>query len=217
MPMTLYNANLSPYASRTRLQIRAKGIESQFALTERPDVDLYRTLTPTARMPALDIGGFVLPESETIAEYIEDAFPEPSLRGKDAVARAKVRLFARFVDIYIAPAFNLLFPQVAAKPRDEAKVEEGLTKLREGLGYIEHYLPDGERYAVENRLTLADCALVPAFFFCNVIPTVFGQAPFAGQEKAKRYYDRIVAEDAECARLAGEIGAALVAWQKAQR
>jgi hypothetical protein len=50
-----------------------------------------------------------------------------------------------------------------------------------------------------------------------VIPTVFRQPPFAGQEKAKRYYDRIVAEDAECGRIAGEIGAALVAWQKAQR
>jgi glutathione S-transferase len=82
---------------------------------------------------------------------------------------------------------------------------------------MEHYLPDDARYAVESRLTLADCALVPAFFFCNIIPTVFGQAPFAGKDKAKRYYDRIIAEDAECGRLAQEIGAALVAWQQAQR
>lgn len=217
MTMTLYNADLSPYASRNRLQIRAKGIESKFAFTARPDVDAYRALTPTARMPALVIDGFVLPESETIAEYIEDTFPEPSLRGGDAVARAKVRLFPRLVDMYIAPAFNILFAQAAAKPRDPAKIEEGIAKLAEGLGYIEHYLPDDQTYAVENRLTLADCALVPAFFFCNVIPTVFGQAPFAGREKAKRYYDRIVAENPHCAKIAQEIGAALIAWQQSQR
>jgi glutathione S-transferase len=209
MPMQLYNNNLSPYASRTRLQIRAKGIESAFALLERPDPETYRAICPTGKMPALVTdSGFVLPESETIAEFIEDAFPTPSLRGDGALGAAKVRLFARFADIYLMPALTTLFAQNSAKPRDPAKVDEGVSGLGEALDYIAHFLADGA-YAAEGRLTLADCALVPPLFFCNVIPLPFGQSPFLGRDKVKRYYERVIAENAACASVVAEMSTAL--------
>ncbi|WP_395645575.1 glutathione S-transferase family protein [Terricaulis sp.] len=216
MPLTLYNNNLSPYASRNRLQVRAKGLENEIALTPRPDVEIYRTISPTAKMPALDVGGFVLPESETIAEYIEERFPEPSLHGRDALGRAKVRLFARFVDVYLTPGFNILFAQAGAKERDAKKIEEGLAMLAEGLGYIDHYLGDAA-YAAEGRLTLADCALVPALFYANLIPTMFGGKAFLGHGKVQRYYARITSEDAHAKRVAEEMGVALQEWMASQR
>lgn len=211
MPMKLYNNDLSPYTGRVRIQIRAKGLENEIEIAPRPDADAYKALNPTGKVPSLDTGaGFVLPESETIAEYIEDCYPEPSLRGHTALSKAKVRLVARLVDLYVMGAMNILFAQSRAKPRDEALSAEGVAKLDEALTLIESYV--GPRlYAVEDRLTLADCALVPALFFCTTMPRAFGKEPFLGHERLKAYYERITTDDAHCARVAQEMGVALQA------
>jgi glutathione S-transferase len=217
MPMKLYNNDLSPYTTRVRLQIRAKGLENEIQITPRPDVDLYKAINPTGKVPCLDTGaGFNLPESETICEFIEDSYPEPSLRGHTALGKAKVRLFSRFVDLYVMHGMTILFGQFNAKPRDPARVEDGMKHLDDGLRLIETYL-SGHRYAAEERFTLADCALVPALFFCNVVPQGFGGTPFEGRAKAKTYYERITAEDALCARAIEEMGVALQAFIAAQR
>jgi len=218
MPMTLYDASLSPFTTRNRIQIRAKGIENEIALVARPaDRDAYRMISPSGRMPCLDTGdGVALIESETISEFIEDAFPERSLRGEGALGAAKVRLFSRLLDIYFHAGLNILFGQFSASPRDPTRIEEGLAKLEEGLNLIEHYLPEDELYATESRITLADCALVPAFFYANVIPGVFGKQPFLGHDKARRYYARIIAEDAICKRAVEEMGAGLQAYLAAR-
>jgi glutathione S-transferase len=215
--MKLYNADLSPFTGRVRLQIRAKGLENEIQIVPRPESDAYKIISPTGKIPCLDTGlGFHLPESETICEFIEDSFPEPSLRGAGALGKAKVRLFARFVDLYLLAGMNLLFGQFTANPRDTAKVEEGMKQIDEGLRLIEMYLPDGP-YAAENRLTLADCALAPALFFCTNTPSVFGQSPFLGHDKAKAYYERLNAENAHCARMIEEMTAAVQAFIAQQR
>jgi glutathione S-transferase len=217
MPMKLYNNDLSPFTTRVRIQIRAKGLEDEIQIVPRPEVDIYKTINPTGKVPCLDTGaGFNLPESETICEFIEDSFPEPSLRGHTALGKARVRLFSRFADLYVMHGMGILFTQFNAKPRDPARVEEGFQKLDEGARHIETYL-SGHRYATEERLTLADCALVPVLFFCNVVPPGFGGTPFEGRAKAKAYYERITAEDAECARAVAEMGVALQAFIAAQR
>lgn len=210
MPMTLIDVHLSPYTTRNRIQIRAKGLEDKIALAPRMEIEAYRKIAPTGRIPCLDTGaGLHLIESETIAEFIEDTFPQPSLRGGDPLAKAKVRLFTRLLDIYYLAGLNILFGQFSANPRDAAKVEDGLAKLDDGLRYIEHYLQGDEIYAVEERLTLADCALVPALFYANIIPPAFGKTPFLGHEKAKRYYDRVVAHDRLLKQATDEMGVSL--------
>jgi len=211
MPMKLINANLSPYTTRNRIQIRAKKLESEIALIPRMELDAYKLIAPTGRIPCLEVSpGVHLIESETIAEFIEDAFPNaPPLRGSDALNKAKVRLFTRLLDIYYLAGINVLFGQFGAKPRDEAKVADGLAKLDEGLSHIEHYLKDGAVYAVEDRLTLADCALAPAFFYANVIPGAFGKDRFLGHAKAKAYYERLIEADPFVRQAIDEMGVAL--------
>lgn len=192
MAMIFYDAHLSPFTTRVRLQIRAKGLENEIQITPRPAIEDYRAMVPTGKIPALDVGGFILPESETIAEFIEDSWPEPSLRGHTPLGKAKVRLMSRLVDLYLMPAFGTLFGQM--QKRDEAKIAEALESLSKGLGLIEQYL-EGPRYATQNRFTLADCALAPTLFFCTAIQPAFGQAPFQGHDKAGAYFATLVQED----------------------
>ena len=51
--------------------------------------------------PILDVDGDMIPESEVIAEYLEEIHPEPSLLGTTARETAHIRMLARLGDIYL--------------------------------------------------------------------------------------------------------------------
>ena len=109
--MRLFNLDLSPFAARCRIAIRKKGLPVE--LVPPPEggarSDAYRLLNPLAKIPALVLGdGAVIPESEVILEYLEDAFPEPPLRPSLPEARARMRLLARIADLYLVPPMGRL-------------------------------------------------------------------------------------------------------------
>jgi glutathione S-transferase len=51
--------------------------------------------------------GAIITESTVINEYIEDVFPQVPLRPKDPVARARMRVWSKFVDEYFCPALSM--------------------------------------------------------------------------------------------------------------
>ena len=103
--MKLYDLALSPFAARVRLQVYAKGLAVE--RLEPPGglaSDAYKKINPTGKVPALELeDGSVLPESSVIAEYLEDRFPEPSLRPADPATRARMRLLVHLCDLYVVP------------------------------------------------------------------------------------------------------------------
>src|SRR6202167_2180395 len=98
----LYSADLSPYSAGVRMQIYAKGItDIVFELPEHWGMPKFRERFPIGRIPVLDIDGDMMPESEVIAEYLEETHPEPSLLGITPRESAHIRMLARLGDIYI--------------------------------------------------------------------------------------------------------------------
>ena len=91
--MKLYSVDLSPYSARVRMQIYAKGITD--IAFEQPAADWgmpkFRERFPIGRIPVLDIGGDTIPESEVIAEYLEETHPEPSLLGSSPRESSQIR------------------------------------------------------------------------------------------------------------------------------
>lgn len=175
--MKLYNNNLSPFSARCRMMLYAKGIEMEmidpFADLE-PDV--FKALTPLAKVPTLETDdGWILPESETICEYLEELHPEPSLLPTDPKERAMVRLLGRIGDLYMLAPLTTLFGNIDPSQRDHDKVVAAFTELKTSLGWLDHYL-DGSGHAVGGKLTLADCALVPILFFVRKMPELFGKS-----------------------------------------
>src|SRR5262249_2127616 len=100
--MKLYSADLSPYSARVRMQIYAKGLTGiAIELPEDWGMPKFRERFPIGRVPVLDIDGDMVPESEVIAEYLEETYPEPSLLGGAPRETAHIRTLARIGDIYI--------------------------------------------------------------------------------------------------------------------
>ena len=180
--MKLYQTYTSPFPTRVRLCLYAKGLEAEiieppgFHATRESKGD-YVKINPIGRVPALITdAGQALPESEVICEYLEDAFPEPALLPPDPWARAQVRLISRLCDFYLVMAMVPLFTAAgqSRKRWDRPAIDKALAAVETALGYIEVYLGEGG-YAVGDRLSWADGALVPQLMLSyEWAPALFG-------------------------------------------
>ena len=183
--MKLYSADLSPYAARARISIYAKKLPVEIVSPPASGIksDEYLRLNPMGRLPVLVLDdGVSIPESETIVEYLEDAFPDPALRPHGAEARARVRLIARVAELYVLTPLQPMFAQMNPATRDQAVVDAQFIKLNEGLAYLETFI-EGP-YAAGDKFTTADCEVTPVLFFVSTISAGLGR-PELLQEHAK--------------------------------
>lgn len=100
--LELYHNNMSVCAQKVRLVLREKGLEAtEHHLNLRKGDQLtpdYLKLNPNGVVPTLIHDGRPVIESTLIAEYLDEAFPEPSLRPADLVLRAEMRRWASLPD-----------------------------------------------------------------------------------------------------------------------
>lgn len=208
--MKLYNSNLSPYCSRCRILIYAKGLDVE--LVPPPEAGIkspeYLAVNPMGKLPTLVTDSWSFGESEVINEYLEGVYPEPSLRPASAEGLVRARLLQRIVDLYLGPPLTRLFSQMDPSTRDAKVVEEALAELDKALGHIASYLDEGS-YAVGDKLSHADCTLVPTLFFINALLPALGRPdPFVAASKVGAYF-KAVRSDAAVAKVLGELQAAL--------
>src|ERR1700758_5033165 len=100
--MKLYQGNLSNYATKVRILIYDKGLKVDFV---DPPGGLhspeYQKINPLDKIPCLDAEGVIIPGWEIINNISRKKFPKKPLLPKSPEARAKVRLFGRFHDLYL--------------------------------------------------------------------------------------------------------------------
>jgi len=180
--MKLYQFFASPFPTRVRLMLYAKGIPFEiveppgFGNSKLPKGD-YLKLNPLGRVPTLVLDdGRALPESEVICEYLEETFPSPPLLPADSWQRAQVRLVTRISDIYLVMAMVPLFDLLATKRSqwNRAVIGAAVDKVAEALAALEVYIGISG-YAVGPALTVADGALAPMLILAEEwAPSVFG-------------------------------------------
>jgi len=208
----LYNAALSPFAARVRVQLYAKSLD--IALIAPPGgagSDEYKKISPLGKVPALLLDdGSVVPESIVIGEYLEDRFPTPSLRPADAAACARMRLITLFTDTYIEPPLHALFPQVMdPAARDPKVISEKTGELAPRYDQLASFFVPGGPYAMGSALSLADCVLFPLFFFATKVHPMLGDKdPTASRPALAQWWDAVQKHPA-VAKVNAELGKAL--------
>jgi len=223
--MKLYQTYASPFPTRVRLLIYAKGLDIE--IIEPPGFHSsaeskgdYLTINPIGRVPALVLDdGRALPESETICEYLEDLYPEPPTRPAEPWARARMRLLNRICDFYLVVAM-LPFFNLSARSRrhwQRETIEAAAAKVAEGLDFLEVYIGDGG-YAVGDALTWADGAIAPQLVLAGEwIPGLFDVSdPIPARPKLSAYW-RAVQQDPIVARLIAETRDAIREQQEAAK
>jgi len=166
--LILYSVPHSLYCAKTRILLRAKGLDWEDRTPEGGAASpAYRARFPFGNLPGLLDGDFALEDSEAIAEYIEETRPDPPLLPTGAGPRAKMRERGRFHDTRLEPALRRLFPQVA-KP-DAAALPPLLADLNTRLAQLgvlvaDHPLPFG----------LGDCGYPPTFLWIDLLDDALG-------------------------------------------
>ncbi len=212
--MKLYQTYASPFPTRVRLALYAKGIAVE--IIEPPGFHAsteakgdYLKINPLGRVPTLVLDdGRALPESEVICEYLEAAFPEPPMLPADPWGRARVRLIARLCDFYLVMAMVPLFTASGQSRRrwDEARDRPGPGR-RGGaaLGYIRGAFIGEDGYAVGDRLTWADGALLPQLLLAHEwAPALFGRPSPLPRFPRLAVWWNAIQSDALAARLLAE-------------
>ncbi len=161
----LYHVPLSPFCRKVRLSLAEKRLEVEL-IEERyweRDPDFLRR-NPAGKVPVLKIDGNTFSESTAICEYIEEAYPEPSLLPDDKAERHEVRRLVGWFDdkFHSEVTSKLLYERVNKKITkegypDSTNVKAGARAIKLHLDYMT-WLLDQRRWLAGNTLSLADFA-----------------------------------------------------------
>ena len=135
--LALYHYEPTANSMKPLLCLAEKGIEYESHYVDLHNFEQHSeafvALNPNGQVPVLIHDGAIINESTVINEYLEDVFPEVRLRPEDPVARARMRIWSKFVDEYFCPAlskigWSILVPKIAARLAS-GELEEALKKV----------------------------------------------------------------------------------------
>ena len=169
MAVSLYDNDISSCAQKVRVALEEKKLAY-----ERRYLDLragdqrkpeYRRINPKGVVPALDHDGAIVTESSIILEYLEDAFPEPSLRPEAPAGRAEMRRIVKILDDKLHAMVGVLSFALAFRHEFLALPDKGKAMLEATTDPMEKMargglLAQGADFAgVGQALTLCDQTL----------------------------------------------------------
>lgn len=178
--LTLYSYWRSSAAYRVRIALNLKNVPYQTipihlvkdgGQQHQPD---YRAVNPQGLVPSLRLAdGTVLTQSVAIIEYLEAAYPEPSLLPSDPVEAAKVRAMGLLVACDVHPLNNLRVLQY---------LKESLKVVPDEVSkWYHHWICEGFT-ALEKLLakTSGQCCWgdVPSFADVCLVPQVYNARRF---------------------------------------
>ena len=193
--MILYSGDLSPYSAKVRMQIYAMGVSDDFSF-ELPVVQFFsgklKEVSPIGRIPILKTDEGLIPESEVIAEYIDELYPQQSLVGNTPMERANIRVLSRIADTYLMDNIFLALGQMRVPEPNQAIIDLLTAQVVRGVTALEEYLMADGCAAGGTELTRADCSLVPALYMCDrTLPRLGISNPVLGLVKTEAYWGRI--------------------------
>ena len=157
--ITLYGMTLSNYYNKVKLVLLEKGVPfTEEKVGTRSTDEAVLSASPLGKIPFLRVDDQTLCESQVINDYLEARFPEPPLIPADAMAAAKVRELATFVDLHLELVARELYAQAffggTVSESTQERVRKQLTKNIAAFQRLARFAP----YLAGDQFTLADCS-----------------------------------------------------------
>ena len=192
---TVYHLWLSPFCRKVRIVLAEKGLEFDMQvekLWERREE--FLALNPAGDLPVLiEEDGLILSDATAIAEYLDEAHPDPPLLGRSAPIRAEVRRLAAWFDLKFESEVtrNLVDEKIMKRflglgePNSQA-IRAGSANIHTHLDYIA-YLTEERRWLAGNDFSLADISAAAHLSCVDYL----GDVPWGDHELAKEWYARV--------------------------
>jgi maleylacetoacetate isomerase len=181
MELRLHTRYQNSAGQRVRIVLNLKGLSYEYVAIPSLSAPAYRKINPQALMPALEVGGRIVPQSMAIIELLEELFPEPSIFPEDPLLRAEVRAFAQAISSDLHPINNNRVRRYLRDTLGETEANIGKW-YRHWIGVTFQALEatlsrqsSGLRYCFGNEPSLADACIVPQMdnarrFKCDLTP-----------------------------------------------
>jgi len=213
--MKLYSGPLSLFSRKVEIALHEKGlaferVEVAFSQTagyapKHPDV---LAVNPKGQVPVLVDGSLSLYDSTVILEYLEDAYPEPSLYPRSPQERARCRLLDVFADEVMLAPLRFLMHRTEPRPDDperwnakELKAREAEPALAGHFAELDRQLRGRDYFC--GAFSAADIAVFMSVFWTRRL----AGPSLRGHEALAAWYARL-SERPSCARVVAEIRAA---------
>lgn len=171
---------VAPNPTRVRLYLAEKAAGGASIPVEQISVNLpkgeqrkpeHLARNPLGRLPILELDdGSCLTESLAIIEYLEELYPEPSVIGRTALERARVRELERIIELGIlAPIGRIIHATNSpiGLPPNPPLAEHFRKVLPEAARLIDQRLSDGRAFVAGDRPSIADCTLAASLQFAR--------------------------------------------------
>ena len=170
--LTIYSVPVAVYCAKLRIMMRHKSIPfEQLSPPGGYGSDEYRAIVPSGNLPAMIHDGFMLADSEAIAEYLDEAFPDVPMLPETVKLRAKAREFSRFHDTRLEPSVRAIYPQVAFATRDADAVQAGGQAISKHLLSLALLLESNPLDIT--KLWLGDCGFAVTFAWIRAFQVAF--------------------------------------------
>ncbi|KAK4447164.1 hypothetical protein QBC34DRAFT_132720 [Podospora aff. communis PSN243] len=207
---TIYTMMKPVIHPRTRLALAVATIASQeittpdFAFGTDNKSPTYLSKFPLGKIPGFEgADGFLLTESNAIAQYLADTAPDPAMRdqllGSTAQERAKVQQWLWFSFQHLEPSLNTLclwrYGDGQYGKYDADAEEKAQGDLRRWFTYLESEVEragrEGKWLAGTSGVSLGDLAVCGQFYigFMLYVDEEMRTREFPG---LRRYYERVL-------------------------
>ncbi|GLS05611.1 glutathione S-transferase [Chitiniphilus shinanonensis] len=191
--LVLHYHPLSSYCWKMLIALYEKDLPFEARLVNLGDPQAkadFRCLWPTAKIPLLQDGERLIPETSIQIEYLDRHQPGAvRLLPADPDALLEVRLWDRLFDLYVMNPMQRFVAQ-RLRPeatRDPLASDAVLDELLMAYRLIELRLGTGT-WAVGETFSLADCAAAPSLFYAAIVQ------PFpAAHPVLSGYFERLMA------------------------
>jgi glutathione S-transferase len=191
----LHHFSLDPFSRKLRVALSEKNLD--FELVEEHPGNRREELlhlNPSGEVPVLvEADGGVFADSQAIAEYLEEAYPDPALIGRSPRGRAEVRRlvawFDRKFDREVTERLleeKIMKRMVRRGQPDSQSIRLANANLHIHLQYVA-WLSDRRSWLAGDQFTFADIAAAAHLSVVDYL----GDIPWAGHPEAKDWYARV--------------------------
>lgn len=184
---------LSSCCHKVLIALYELGIEFEPRLLNLGDAsqrDDFVALWPTGKMPLLQDGIQVIPETSIIIEHLVQSHgrPDQTLIPQMAREALEVRLMDRLSDLYLmTPMQAIVGDRLRAESdRDTLAVEKARNTLSTTYQLLEQKLI-GRRWIAGAAFSMANCAVAPALFFATTLVPIPQELPLLAS-----YFERLM-------------------------
>ncbi len=171
--LTIYSVPVASYCAKLRIVLRNKNI----IFNELPPPggygsNEYRKIVPSGNLPAMVHDDFMLSDSESIAEYLDEFFPSVAMMPNTIKLRAKAREFSRSHDTRLEPAVRKLYPEVEFSTRNIESVELTGFEISKQLAALALLL--SKNPLDTDKLWICDCGFAVTFAWIKAFENSLG-------------------------------------------